>query len=305
MKKKAAIEISFQWIFAILIGMFILAGAIYGVTKFAKTEGAISSTKQAKDFSNLLNPLELDFETSKSILLELPLESKIKNHCYSSPDLGKQQFSFDQEIYNQYTQGSQRISSDNLYVFSKEILEGKNFYAISTKFEFPFHIASPIVLIPANKKYCFYNAPEDLKEQLKNLNQPNLIFEDLEDCNDEDIRICFNNEDCNVNIDLYNKAISKDNERFYYETDSLLISGIFSDKEIYECQLKRLLSRAKELSKIYTKKNILYSTSDIYIQLQGFILEIDNYSSSEDLVYLSQVANSLESKNNNMDERLW
>lgn len=310
MDKKAAIGISFQWIFAILIGMFILAGAIYGLTKFMGSEGALTSTKQSKAFSNLLNPLELGFEDTKSILLKVPLETRIRNYCYSDEGLGNQQLSFDQEIYNQYTDDSGRVPIDNLYLFSERYLEGKLFYAISTKFEFPFHIASPISIIPANQEYCFIESPDEIKETLEGLNQSNLILEESE-CDFENPKtttVCFDEEGCNITVDTYDHSVSREYEdTVYYETNSLLIAAIFSNPEIYECQLKRLLSRTEILSKTYIQKNILYSESgsDIYVQLQNFISGINSYSSSEDLFSLIPLSEDLKTKNERMDERLW
>ena len=81
MNKKAYLQISFAWLFAIIVGAFILFLAIYGVTKLIKTEETTQEARTGKEISVLLNPLETSFETGKTTSLTLPIETRIYNKC--------------------------------------------------------------------------------------------------------------------------------------------------------------------------------------------------------------------------------
>ena len=64
--KKAFLQISFAWLFAIIVGMVILFLAIYASTKIIKTEQIALDVETAKEIGVLLNPLETGFETGKT-----------------------------------------------------------------------------------------------------------------------------------------------------------------------------------------------------------------------------------------------
>src|SRR3989344_2803023 len=48
------------------------------------------------------------------------------------------------------------------------------FYIFSKPFEFPFKVSDLIYLTSENEKYCFDNAPENIAEEILQLNQGNL-----------------------------------------------------------------------------------------------------------------------------------
>ena len=72
MNKRGFLQISFAWLFAIIIGAFILVLAIYASTKIIKTEQLSLDAKTAKEIGVLLNPLETGFETGKTTSIKLP-----------------------------------------------------------------------------------------------------------------------------------------------------------------------------------------------------------------------------------------
>ena len=56
--KKAIFGMSFNWIFALIVGGFILFLAIYGAGKFIKTSETTLYTETASKLTALLDPLE-------------------------------------------------------------------------------------------------------------------------------------------------------------------------------------------------------------------------------------------------------
>ena len=81
--KSGFIQISFAWLFAIVIGAIILFFAIYAAVKLIGTEGDISTAETGKEIAVLLNPLETEFGEERTTLLSLPVESRIINDCES------------------------------------------------------------------------------------------------------------------------------------------------------------------------------------------------------------------------------
>src|SRR3989344_4176200 len=88
--KRGQLQISFAWIFAIIVGAVILFLAIYTATKVIKIGDTAVSAKTGKEISVLLNPLETGFETSVVTLITMPVETRIYNQCSISGNFGRQ-----------------------------------------------------------------------------------------------------------------------------------------------------------------------------------------------------------------------
>jgi hypothetical protein len=97
--------------------------------------------------------------------------------------------------------------------------------------------------------------------------------------------------------------VSKDEEKVFFETDSLMYAAIFSDKELYECQVQRLMKRTKQMSDIYTEKILLVSkrgcSNGFESELMGLSSSIETYQSSEDLKQIAIIVSTLNQKNEN------
>jgi len=96
----------------------------------------------------------------------------------------------------------------------------------------------------------------------------------------------------------------------YYEGDALMYAAIFSDKEEYECQVKRLMNRAKKLFEIYQDKAdfVLQKTecnSEIDMELIQMISLLNGYHSSQDVEVINILAQNIQYKNENAECRLW
>ena len=66
MKNKKAIEMSFNWIFAIIVGGFILFIAIYGAGKLIRTSEQSVYTETAASLVSLFDPLETGLASGKA-----------------------------------------------------------------------------------------------------------------------------------------------------------------------------------------------------------------------------------------------
>ena len=157
-KKKGALQISFGWLFAIIIGAFIIFLAIFGVTKLMQTEQTTLDVKTGREIGVLLNPLEISFESAKTTSFTMPAESRIYNACNNAGNFGKQLIKISQKSFNKWTETNLDVGFANKYIFSKEIVEGKKFYIFSKPFDFPFKVVDRMYMTSSNDIYCFSDA---------------------------------------------------------------------------------------------------------------------------------------------------
>ena len=305
--KKGALQISFAWLFAIIVGAFILFLAIYGVTKLIGTEKTISDAEVGKEISVLLNPLETGFETGKITSLTMPVETRIYNKCSNEGVFGKQRIQISQLSFNEWTDSEIEIGSPNKYLFSEEYAEGKKFYLFSKPFELSFKVTDLIYIIPSTDIYCFLDPPEDVEQEISNLNQRNFL---LEDCPQNSINVCFgSNSDCDISVNYVRGAVEKNNREVDFITDALMYAAIFSDKEVYECQLRRVMKRTESLASLYSEKSSFIAQQGCSSELETELLILKDLTGSYDdsavLFQIESVAEQLENKNNVAGCKLW
>lgn len=254
MKNKRGFEVSFGWLFAIIVGAVILFLAIYGVAKLIQSDSGIQSTKASENFGVLLEPLETSFESSVYTSLTTSAETKLRTICKEDGTFGNQIISISEKSFGEWRKPITDVGFPNKYLFSDDA-QGKKFYLFSKPFEFPFKIADLIYIIPSNRKYCFKDIEDYAKsvsDDLKRLNTDNLL---LDDCDDgENIVVCFSGESCDINVNYILGVVEKDGESYDFYGDALMFAAIFSDKDNYDCQVKRLMKRTFELAKIYHNK---------------------------------------------------
>jgi hypothetical protein len=310
--KKGALEFSFSWIFAILAGAFILFITIFAIVKMTGVINQGRNTEMAASIGVLLNPLESGLESAKKSLIKTQIETRIYGDCISSTSnnyFGEQTIRISEKNYNTWGNTGLDTNIQNKYLFSENYVEGKNFYIYSKSFDFPFKVADLLYLTSNSSSYCFLDSPERIEDEMKNsLNAPNIFFEN---CPGESTRVCFSTgTNCDVVVRENQKSVRKNGESVYYEGDALMYAAIFSSKEIYECQITRLMKRAEQLSLIYKEK------SDLLSQREGCNSEITTdlillrqkeraLVSSSDLFSLMGNVESLEIKNSNEECRLW
>jgi hypothetical protein len=306
LKKRGALEISFGWLFAIIAGGVILFLAIYFSTKLIQTGTETVSAETGKEIGILLDPLETSFESAQTTSITIPAETRIDNGCELTGNFGEQIIRLDQKSFNKWIQTNVNVRFSNKYIFSNETIEGKKFYIFSKPFSFPFKIADLIYMTSSKDRYCFIDAPTEISEEIINLKQENLL---AENCSGDEIKVCFNSGNCDINVDYFNGLVEKDGNVIYFDGDALMYGAIFSTQEVYECQLKRLMMRLKEISLLYQDKELIIANKKCEDNLRLDLNELgtlaDSLTSSEELMIVKMKANDVEEKNNARRCLLW
>lgn len=303
--KNGFIQISFAWLFAIIIGAIILFFAIYASVKLINIEEGVSTAETGKEISVLLNPLETGFGEERTTPLTLPVESQIINGCESFADFGEQEISVSQKSGRDFTDTGVGSVTYNKYIFSNQSVQGKNFYLFSKPFEFPFKVSDLIFLTSSEENYCFMDAPEKIQEEISQLSQANLF---TENCPSDSIKVCFKGgESCDIKVKENEKSVDKGGGLVYYETDALMYAAVFADKEIYECQVQRLMKRLNELALIYNEKENILSAKGCPVEVNVLALaaSASSLKDSSDLIIVKATADDVENENDRAYCELW
>lgn len=299
--KRGFLQVSFPWLFAIIVGAVIIFLTIYAVTKFITTEETIGSAKTSKEIGILLNPLETGFQESETSSITFPVDTRLYNNCNQEGSFGRQLIRISQKSFNKWVDTDIDVGFSNKYLFSNSPTEGRTIFLFSKPFEFPFKVSDVIYITSSLDEYCFINSPNDIEDEIKALKQPNLF---VEDCSEKGmINVCFSstNSQCNINVNYGSKFVEKSSGKMYFETDSLMYAAIFSEKDLYECQVKRLMLRVSSLASLYRDKANLISRVDCQSNLETNLLSLINsassLSTSEDLALMGLSAEDAETKN--------
>lgn len=306
LKKKAALQISFGWLFALIVGAVILFLAIYFSARLINTQEYELDTKTAKEIEVLLNPLETGFEDKSTSTLKLPSETKIYNRCYESGDFGEQGIILSQKSFGGWSDAGAEIQFSNKYIFSNENVQGKLFYLFSKKIDAGFKVTDTISLVSANEEYCFIGAPAEISEDENSL--PDNVKFGLANCNSESIKVCFDSNGCDIDVKYDLNYLEKNNQKVYFNED-FVYPAIFSNIDIYECQLKRIMKRVSVLCDLYLKKSEIVSRKDCDTNVDVELMQLKNFAdkfqTSQDLNLLNNIIEELNYKNDNSVCRMW
>lgn len=305
---KKGLQMSFAWIFGIIVGAFILFLAFFLAGKIIHVGETEINAKTGKEIGALLNPLETELETGRTTTLEFPAETRIYNKCDSDGAFGKQKIEISQKSFGKWTETNIDASFYNKYIFSDDVVEGKKFYIFSKPFEFPFKVANVIYITSSLKKYCFIDAPEEIEEEIKSMKQENFLTDNCENANTE--KVCFEfDSDCDIYVNYKSGYVEKESKKVYFETDTLMYGAVFSDKNIYECQLKRLMKRIGILALIYKDKSVLVAQQGCYSNLNNDLLILNNLANkfeiSADIFSMDDFVEDIENKNDLAVCKLW
>jgi len=312
---KKGFEISFAWLFGIIVGAFILALAIYGVAKFMGVGQTASDLNLEKQIGVILNPLEIGFESAKSTSMEVPVEARINNICIESGSFGRQELNVSQKSFGKWSSTDIAAGFTNKYIFSDEFVEGRKFFLFSKPFNFPFKVSDLIYMTSSQKKYCFINAPSEVKDELLGLKQENMLAENCSLRSDV-IKVCFGDSSCEIYVNLENNYVRKNKERMYFvipkdnfgdEDYALMYAAVFSESDVYECQLQRLMGRLSSLASLYDNKAEFVSRvgCDSNLNLVGLRSLADGFSASKDLNLIFNLEEEIKDKNDLAECKLW
>jgi hypothetical protein len=308
--KKGFLQISFSWLFAIIVGAIILFFAIFASTKMISQGSSQSDLELSKNLEVLLAPLETGFESTTISSITLAKETKLSNRCENISQFGSQQIIISQKTLNKWSDPSKGNSISNKYLFFEAFTSGKKFYLFAKPFEFPFKVGDLIYLTSAENFYCFRDSPEEIEEEILDLVEanPNINMGVYPECSEESILICFEGN-CDIKVDYDEKKVTKDGNITYFEGNALMYAAIFSDKKNYECQILRLKKRTSQLVELYLGKANIISRVGCDRRLQEelnlFLEGINEIESSRDLKNLEELVEEIKSKNEYGICRLW
>jgi hypothetical protein len=132
---------------------------------------------------------------------------------------------------------------------------------------------------------------------------------DLDPVEDRVVRVCFGsgNEDCQINVNYGNKYVETRDGKVYFEGDALMYAAIFSRKNLYECQLLRLMRRVESLAGLYRDKiNFIGCGTNIEADLSVLVSSAGNLESSANLASINFLVEEIDRKNKGSSQcRLW
>jgi cell division protein FtsL len=290
---KKGVDFSFSWIFAIIAGAAILVFAVYSASQLIKSGKVQTDTIVAGEIDSLLNTVSTNIEDSKHSVIDFSQDSRIYNDCSIEGAFGVQKLSTSSKSGNKWSDQSIKKSSFNKYIFSRKIEETKNkkINVLTSQFIEPFKIGDATIIYGQN--YCFVNPSSNIESLFLDLSSDGSkdiginISSSVESCPSNFTKVCFDRIGCDVNVNTQSEVVSKSGKDLYFHGDALELSAIFSDPEIYECQLKRFMKRANELAVVYSKKALYIENygcnNNLVNDLQSFILST-NISNSRDFV---------------------
>ncbi|PIN90242.1 hypothetical protein COU57_03990 [Candidatus Pacearchaeota archaeon CG10_big_fil_rev_8_21_14_0_10_32_14] len=301
MEKRGYLDISFGWMFAIMAGVIILAFAFFMAQKFIGLKNNEIDTASSKELGTLLNPFEIGIESGSSNFIETPSRSRLDFECDDYGNFGSQSISTAHESLGKFSEQSDSVSFQNKYIFSEKEIEGKKFYLFIMPFDYPYKVADMIIITSEDDEFCFVDPPSEIKSDLRRLSQDN--FKINPDCSSKAKRICFSSDrNCDVVVKYDQGYVVKDGEELYFD-GNLIYGAVFSDKDYYECQIKRLMKRMEQLNTIYEKKAIFLNLrgcqNNMAPDLGTLGISVSTYSSSRSLSQMSMQVKELEVKNGN------
>ena len=276
-------QFNFVWLFAIIVGGAILVLAIYGAMQAGDTARYQSDSEVAKSLSIITDPLQAGFGESSFGRISFRQETRINNICLDN-GFGQNDISVATRsgVGQEWNLAGGATSIHNKYIFSSEQNSGEDYYVFSKGFDFPYEVADLIFLTPED--YCFINAPDEVVDEVLGLSIPNIEVDhptgvplgvglpgstsDGANCSvAEAVRVCFGNGDgCDVMVygscqsgcdSVFDEGtVVKGSSDMKY-VGSLMYGAIFSDKEVYDCNVERLMYRAGKIAEEFSVKTDL------------------------------------------------
>jgi len=312
MKKRGAVELPFNWMFAIIVGIIILFIAIYATSKYMGVSEYKVSTETAAHLTNLLSTTETGLASGKSAQINFKKDTRTYYECSDLGVWGKDKVAFSEKTFGDWGEKGGAVDTQK-YVFAENMIESRQLNLFSKPFSMPFKIDDIIVI--SGRDYCFIGAPNPVEDEVLGLNIKNINFADtVGDVNCTGVNVCFGEpfeNDCEIKVsgmcEDYTCESNYDYGKVFrgsdilYYTDSLLYAAIISDVENYDCNLKRLMKRFVSLSDIYIDKikiiELQGCSSTIEADLNIMKNSARDLETSLDLFSLADQANKIDLQN--------
>ena len=248
--KKGMIE--FGWIFSLIIGAIILVLALVFSRTLIQTETSKGEAELVSGLDILLNPFTSVGGTTITLAknITLPSNTNITFRCDQNYTIGRNIMKVISETVFGKGQGFER-NIYNKYIFSPANIQEKKIFVLGKSLEMPFRVDDAIYII--DKPYCFFNAPSDVKEELEAVSVP----VKFDSCETGNRKVCFGQTGCDINIassDDYESGTVTKGKTVYFATRTLLYAAIFSDPDIYRCNVQRLMKRLSNVTDVYIYK---------------------------------------------------
>ena len=284
-------QFNFTWLFAIIAGVIILILAIYGTTKIIETKRHQTDTETGKSLSILTNPMQAGWAEGRYNKITFRQETKINNLC-NDFEFGRNDISVatSSGVGKEWIQAGGATSIHDKYIFSSSE-QGKEYYIFSRAFEFPYKVSDLIFL--STKNYCFVNPSTKIQRDIEGMGVQNI---EVINCSSNSVEVCFNSE-CDISVygDETSGRVVKDDGDYEY-VGNLLYGAIFADKEVYDCNVKRLLYRTGKIADVFIDvgrkreaRGIGTNLVPHLILFQGLVMN----STSDDLISLQPLAKDI------------
>lgn len=299
---KKGFEISFAWLFSLIIGAVILFFAIFLAFSLIGTEEYRYNTEVAREFSILFDPLETKLATGFTDIAEMPEEIKLYNTCEATGNFGRNIFTISHKGFgDKWSDVGAEIPITNKYVFSDKA-QGDIFHIFLKPFEMGFKVSDLIFVY--SEPYCFVNPPSNIQNELSDIgisNNTNILV--TSSTSEECINVCFSGS-CDITIVCDDSECSSGYVSKYGETvrfiGNLLYGAVFSDPGLYKCNVDRLMLRLKQLSLVYLEKSYIVSLVDCNtglsndLNILASLIDSDGY---DNLDVINAQATILEQRN--------
>jgi hypothetical protein len=268
-------DFNFVWMFAIIAGTAILLLAIYGAVKFGTTTSKVQSTELARLVTIVTDPMQAGFAAVRKSTIKLPKETVFEVDCVQDSLFGYNILSalIRERSNRDFEVSGVPIRTNNKYLFISN-KPSKEFYVFSMPISFAFRIAD--VVIMDSQEYCFVGLEDSDVEGIKNGLRTfgdKALFGEM-NCTDDSVRVCFGvGGKCDIRVrpgcmdrffcenEFEVGVVEKGGDSLEY-AGNLLYPAIFSEKESYSCNVKRLLYRQSVLASIYMDKSSYMSSRD-------------------------------------------
>lgn len=266
LNNRKGIELSFGWIFSIIVGGAILFLALYAVSQLSDTERRVQQTLSAQELVTRLTEVTTSLEkTSLPGNLTFATPTRITPRCVLQGS-GVQEVlvAYRSGIGEPWQENGIPARSSSLYLFSATPTEGRTFSMIVKPLLLPFKVGDSISLWSGN--YCFVQPSGAVAEDLgllENAGNPIKSVNRVAECPKNSTSVCFaaagniagSKNDCAIIVDVIARTVEKQRRVVSY-IDPLIYAAIFSEPELYECNVQRILRQAAFMARVYEEKSV-------------------------------------------------